>query len=83
MIDRRDFLKKLAKGSAYTAPIVFTLATPDHLAATTSGMTMMDMMGMLVFPWKEPPGSKPPGTEPPGTTAPGSSGGGSSTGSGG
>jgi hypothetical protein len=79
MVDRREFLKKLAKGSAYAAPMVYTLATPDHLAAITSGMIMTGMMGMLVFPWQEPPGSQPPNSAPPGSTSPGSPPTGSST----
>jgi hypothetical protein len=74
MIDRRDFLKKLAKGSAYTAPIVYTLARPAHLAAIiTSGMIMTGMMGMLILPWQVPPNAEPPNSEPPTGTTPGSS----------
>ena len=29
--DRREFLKKLAKTAAYTAPVVYTLAAPIEL----------------------------------------------------
>ena len=30
--DRRAFLKKLAKGAAYSAPVVYTMAAPLHLS---------------------------------------------------
>ena len=33
MTDRREFLKKLAKGTVYAAPVVKTLAAPDPAAS--------------------------------------------------
>jgi len=39
MADRREFLRTLAKGVAYAAPVVYTLSTPRELGAiVTSGM---------------------------------------------
>ena len=39
MTDRREFLRKLAKGAAYAAPVIYTLSTPrDLMAIITSGM---------------------------------------------
>ena len=45
--DRRDFLVKLAKTAAYSAPIIRTLATPTHLAAQGLSQKMMNMMNMM------------------------------------
>ena len=42
--DRRAFLLKLAKGAAYTAPVVRSLAAPRQLAAQVSPK----MMGMMM-----------------------------------
>ena len=66
-VNRRAFLRKLAKGAAYSAPVVYSMAAPvdllgqgmssgkgggkDMTKATTAGMT-------LAVP---PPGSVPPG----------------------
>jgi hypothetical protein len=42
MADRREFLRALAKGVAYAAPVVYTLSTPRELGAVvTSGMIMV------------------------------------------
>ncbi|MCZ6915770.1 MAG: hypothetical protein O7I93_03245 [Gemmatimonadetes bacterium] len=42
--DRREFLKKLATGAVYTAPVMVSLAAPPALAG--QGMpSMMDMGG--------------------------------------
>ena len=39
MTDRREFLKKLARTAAYSAPVIYTLSTPRELhAIVTSGM---------------------------------------------
>lgn len=56
--DRREFLKKLATGLAYTAPVMVSLAVPPALAAQgppsmmggggdmgASDMTMPDLFG--------------------------------------
>lgn len=75
MTDRREFLKKLAKGTVYGAPVIYTMATPRDLMAFEATMMMMEMgMGMLLAaPWRVPPGSEPPNATPPGSTPPGSS----------
>ena len=67
--DRREFLKRLVKGSVYSAPVIRTLATPPELAAVVqSSMKMGDPPPMLVAPtsgatggastapWARPPG---------------------------
>ena len=55
--DRREFLKKLATGLAYTAPVMVSLAVPPALAAQgppsmmgggnmgAADMTMPDLFG--------------------------------------
>lgn len=53
--DRRVFLKKLAKGSIYSVPVIRTLSTPPELAAMVAQMASMKAMGggmagMLVAP---------------------------------
>jgi hypothetical protein len=67
---RRAFLKKLAKGSIYSVPVIRTLSTPPELAAMAAQMGSMKGMGgmMLVAPtgggfggtttapWARPPG---------------------------
>ena len=68
--DRRAFLKKMAKGVAYSAPVVYTMAAPVDLLGQgmSSGKGMgkgMDMdgeKGMSGMFWTEPPGGSPPGT---------------------
>jgi hypothetical protein len=63
MGDRRDFLLKVAKGVAYSAPVMRTLASPPSLVAqATSGKGGMEM-GMLVIQRPEP------ATPPPLTTS--------------
>ena len=66
-VNRRAFLKKLAKGAVYSAPVVYSMAAPVDLLgqgmSSGKGMGMgMDkntMGGMaLAVP---PPGSVPPG----------------------
>ena len=63
---RKEFLKKLARGSAYVAPVVSTLLTPRSVSAQESQvMVMMDpppMGGMATrnlpdAPWFKPPPS--------------------------
>ncbi len=76
---RREFLKKLARGSLYTAPVVATLVTPRSVSGggggMSSGMSMMSGMPqqrqLPDAPWfKPPPGQAPPST-PPGGRDPG------------
>lgn len=63
MEDRREFLKRIARGAVYAAPVVVTLATPARLPAiVTTGM-----MIMLPFSREEPAA---PAQEVPGSTAP-------------
>ncbi len=92
MEERREFLKKLAKGTAYAAPLIYTLSTPrDLMAIVTSGMMsfsqrVADPLGIeppgSQPPWSQPaPGSEPPGSQPPGSQSPsGTPSGGGSTG---
>lgn len=65
--NRRAFLRKLAKGAAYSAPVVYSMAAPVDLLGQgmSSGkgggkdMDKTPMSGMtLAVP---PPGSVPPG----------------------
>jgi len=73
MVDRRGFLRKLAKGAAYAAPAIYTLSTPRDLSAIITS-------GMIVFmaqqtpaaqsegpqaPWNVPPQTMSPWAEPP------------------
>jgi hypothetical protein len=72
--DRREFLRKLASGVAYTAPIVYSMAAPmDVVAQSGKGMSQGSVKGhgkdwtgdskgnsgMTSF--VPPPGSVPPG----------------------
>lgn len=44
MGDRREFLKTLAKGVTYAAPVIYTLSTPRPLMAiVTSRMMLFDV----------------------------------------
>ena len=66
-VDRRAFLRKLAKGAAYTAPVVYSMAAPVDLIGQgqSSGkgggmdMTKSTTSGMTVS--VPPPGNRPPG----------------------
>jgi len=57
--DRRDFLLKAAKGLAYAAPAIHTLASPSSLLAqedqTSTKGGMGTGMGMLVVQPPPPP----------------------------
>ncbi len=65
--NRRAFLRKLAKGAAYSAPVVYSMAAPVDLLgqgkSSGKGGDMkkggMMMMGSTVA--VPPPGSVPPG----------------------
>ena len=67
--DRRDFLKRLAKGAVYAAPVVVSMAAPVHLVGQGMGASMMMGMGMgmgmgmpdVVDPFPPPPGRKKTG----------------------
>jgi len=88
MNDRRDFLKTVAKGAVYAAPVVYTLSTPRELRAiVTSGMFMTGRSQVapgaqpatqqgVQAPWATPPENASPWTTPPPWgTQPGSPGG--------
>lgn len=71
--DRRAFLKKLAKGAAYSAPVVYSMAAPLGLSGQGGssgkggGMDMdKDTMGGTTFV-PPPPGSGGATTPPPGS----------------
>jgi hypothetical protein len=65
--DRREFLKKLAKTAAYTAPVVYSLAAPIELVGqgqssehkhTAPPATQQPSTGDA--PWdRPPPGQRP------------------------
>jgi hypothetical protein len=65
--DRREFLKKLAKTAAYTAPVVYSLAAPIELVGqgassehkhVTAPATQQPSTGDA--PWDRPaPGQRP------------------------
>lgn len=67
-LERRAFLRKLAKGAAYTAPVVYSMAAPVDLigqgmsSGKGGGKDMIKTTGggatQFVPP---PPGSRPPG----------------------
>lgn len=70
MDDRREFLRKMARGIAYSAPVITTLAVPKELRAINVSDFNMGMgMGNLQSspegigpssPWAEPPAAAPP-----------------------
>ncbi|GMV04542.1 MAG: hypothetical protein AMXMBFR53_08220 [Gemmatimonadota bacterium] len=67
MTDRRAFLKGLAKGAVYAAPVIYTLSTPRELMAIiTSGMIMMALTAdpleveMPAAPWGQAPQTTAP-----------------------
>ncbi len=73
---RREFLKKLARGSLYTAPVVATLVTPRSVSGSgkgkggmssgmSGGMGMGQQRQLPDAPWfKPPPGHAPPSRFP-------------------
>jgi hypothetical protein len=69
--DRREFLRKLAGGVAYSAPVVYSMAAPMDLVAQSGkgkaepSAKGKDWMGssVAVPPPSSPP---PPGNRPPG-----------------
>ena len=66
-VDRRAFLRKLAKGAAYTAPVVYTMAAPVDLigqgksSGKGGGMDMVKDTSGGATQFVPPPGSVPPG----------------------
>jgi len=69
MDDRRAFLKKLAKGMVYSAPVVTTLAFPKELRAINISNFMMSGISAapesqtgigVPSPWAEAPTAAPP-----------------------
>lgn len=75
--DRRAFLRKIAKGAVYVAPVVYSMALPTRVMASHKpGHTMMPMGSAPAqqqqqqpttqrdAPWQRPPpGSTPPGSD--------------------
>ena len=68
--DRREFLKQLAKGTAYAAPVVYTLAAPIEVAGQGQGGSMKQGGGQggggstssstsTTSPFPPPPGGNP------------------------
>ena len=76
MTGRREFLKNLAKGAAYAAPVIYTLSTPrDLMAIVTSGMVMLpagsaQTSDPAAAPWSVPPASSAPWDAPSPWSAP-------------
>ncbi len=68
MEDRREFLKKLAKGSVYSAPVIRTLATPPELMAVTQSSMKKGQppVMMLIAPIPTGGGSTAPWARRPG-----------------
>jgi hypothetical protein len=69
--DRREFLKKLAKTVAYTAPVVYSLAAPieligqgsssEHKMPMAPPASSQQAPGSQPAPWERPPpGGKVP-----------------------
>ena len=66
---RKEFLKRLARGSIYVAPVVSTLLTPRSVSAQASqammgsgnmgqsGMGAMQVRNLPEAPWFKPPPS--------------------------
>ena len=66
---RRDFLLKMAKGAAYAAPVVYTLAAPaallgqENTTSTKGGMGMgmtKDLIAAPIGPASNTPSPVPP-----------------------
>jgi len=77
MTDRREFLKKLAKGAVYSAPVIYTMSTPRELRAiVTSGMFMFnsarasDQTPEIRAPWEGSSQPTSPWQEPAPWSAP-------------
>ena len=74
MTDRRAFLKALARGAAYTAPVVLSFSVPSSLAAQVSvhkpPMGAALQQAEPTSPWDQNP---PPGRRSPGDIRPDSS----------
>lgn len=71
--DRRDFLRKLAGGVAYSAPVVYSMAAPMDLVAQSGkgqsqGSAKGKGQGWMGSSVAVPPPSSapPPGNRPPG-----------------
>lgn len=61
---RREFLIKVAKGTAYTAPLVVTLSVPESLTAQAPASQKMMMGGMGMAGAAAPSGSSAPAAGP-------------------
>ncbi|NIM49628.1 MAG: hypothetical protein GTN62_05340 [Gemmatimonadales bacterium] len=70
---RREFLKKLAKAAAYTAPVVYSLAAPIDLVGQ-GGKSSQHKMQSAAFqqqqPQQRPGGDAPWDRPPPGSKLP-------------
>lgn len=70
MPERREFLKKLVKSTAYVAPVIYTLSAPRQLGAVvTSGMIMW-MNTQQSVQGADDLGTQAPWSVAPQTTAP-------------
>lgn len=63
--DRREFLKRLAKGSLYAAPLIHSLAAPEGLAAGGGGTGKVMGMGGMGMQTTETLGTSGFGTQAP------------------
>lgn len=68
-VNRRAFLKKLAKGAAYSAPVVYSMAAPVDLLG--QGMSSGKGMGMDMDKDKKTMGGMTLAVPPPGSVPPG------------
>ena len=66
--NRREFLKQLAKGTAYAAPVVYTLAAPIEVAGQggsmkkgggSGGSSSTSTSTSTTSPFPPPPGGMP------------------------
>ena len=66
--DRREFLRKLAKTAAYTAPVVYTLAAPIDLVGQGSSSQHKKQQPAAAYDTQSPntqPGGQAPWDAPP------------------
>lgn len=65
--DRREFLKRLAQGTAYAAPIIYSMVLPERLMASHKPSHQPPGMGAAVLAEPTPTGdpiAPSPATEP-------------------
>ncbi len=71
--DRRAFLKKLAKGAAYTAPVIHSMAAPLEVLGQGKSVSHKQHRGggsNVVAPTTPGLGGQAPGAQPPPGDAP-------------